>query len=462
MQTYFLDDQTFAQFRAYIYDLTGIDYTESKRYLLDTRVRRRARETNMDDGPSYLNFLQTSAENQSEIDLLIDQVSTHETSFFRHTNQIAIFEKIIDEIVDERRMAGNKRIKIWSAACSTGEEPYTLAMVVREKLGGETGWDISIEGTDISSGSIAQARRGRFSERNVRSTPEPYLSKYFRQDKDPRFYTLTPDMANSVKFEAISLIDNAQTNARRDFDIVFCRNVLIYFDDVAKKKVLEMLWKSLVPGGHLVLGTSDSLHGLTDSFQRTQHSVFNFFLRAPDSTVPNTAAAATQGTTPTARAVEAAPSLPPPSALDNSQSLQLKILIERLDRGIRDLSEDLNNSLGKTIDAVSTVTSTLETLVQNENLDPKSRAELRGADRQLMRILLFLQVGDRTQQKTEALRATLQELSDNLLGAEKEAPDLQVSITSFDKNLLPQDDEESDDEDDDGTMSQDDIDALFN
>ena len=450
MQTYFLDDQTFAQFRAYIYDLTGIDYTESKRYLLDTRVKRRARETNMDDGASYLNFLKTSADNQSEIDLLIDLVSTHETSFFRHPNQITIFEKIIDE----RRMAGNKRISIWSAACSTGEEPYTLAMVVREKLGGETGWDISIEGTDISSGAIAQARRGRFSERNVRSTPEPYLSKYFRQDKDPGFYTLTPDMANSVKFEAISLIDDAKTDARRDFDIVFCRNVLIYFDDVAKKKVLEMLWKNLVPGGHLVLGTSDSLHGLTDSFQRTQHSVFNFFLRPPNSTAPNTTAAATQATASTARAVEAAPSLPSPPARDNSQSLRLKTLIQRLDRGIRDLTQDLNNSLGKTINAVSTVSSTLETLGQSEHLDPKTRAELRGADRQLMRILLFLQVSDRAQQKTEALRAMLQELSDNLLGAEKKALDLQVNITRFDKNLLPQDD--------DGTMSQDDIDALFN
>ena len=106
----------------------------------------------MDDGASHLNFLKTSSDNQSEIDLLIDLVSTHETSFFRHPNQITIFEKIIDEIIDERRMAGNKRINIWSAACSTGEEPYTLAMVVREKLGGETGWDITIEDTNISSG----------------------------------------------------------------------------------------------------------------------------------------------------------------------------------------------------------------------------------------------------------------------------------------------------------------------
>jgi uncharacterized protein involved in exopolysaccharide biosynthesis len=135
-----------------------------------------------------------------------------------------------------------------------------------------------------------------------------------------------------------------------------------------------------------------------------------------------------------------------PPAHDNSQSLRLKTLIQRLNRGIRDRTQDLNNSLGKTINAVSTVSSTLKTLGQSVNLDPKTRAELRGADRQLMRILLFLQVSDRAQQKTEALRTMLQELSDNLFGAEKEALYLQVNITSFDKNLLPHDD----------------IDALFN
>ncbi len=96
MQAYFLADQTFVQFRAYIYALTGIDHNESKRYLLDTRVRRRVRETNMEDGPSYLHFLKTNSDSQDEIDLLIDQVSTHETSFFRHTYQIDIFESLID------------------------------------------------------------------------------------------------------------------------------------------------------------------------------------------------------------------------------------------------------------------------------------------------------------------------------------------------------------------------------
>ena len=153
-------------------------------------------------------------------------------------------------------------------------------------------------------------------------------------------------------------------------------------------------------------GTSDSLHELTDSLQRTQQLGVQL--------------------------------LPTPSELHRAEHGGCGYTGPRpINRARRE--------------------NALETLRQSENLDPKTRAELRGADRQLMRILLFLQVGDRTQQKTEALRATLQELSDNLLRAEKEAPDLQVNITSFDKNLLPQDDG-----DDDGTMSLDDIDALFN
>ncbi len=124
------------------------------------------------------------------------------------------------------------------------------------------------------------------------------------------------------------------------------------------------------------------------------------------------------------------------------------------------MRQDLDNSLGKTIDAVGTVTNALEILGEKENIDPKSRAELRGVDRQLMQILLFLQVGERSQQRTEALRAALLELPDHLFGTDKEAPDLQVNMTSFDKNLLPPDAQNGQTGDDD-TMSQDDIDTLF-
>ncbi len=473
--SFFLDDTTFVQFRDYIYELTGIHYTDGKRYLLDTRVRRRALDVGMADGPSYLDFLKNNPKREAEINQLIDQVSTHETSFFRHANQIKAFSHIASELIEQKRAAGKRKIKIWSAACSTGEEPYTLAMVLKELLGNESGWDITMIGTDISPGSIAQARQTRFPERNLRNVAEPYLSRYFVPDaRDPLYQSLSNEIASMVEFQVLSLINSQQMSKFRDFDMVFCRNVLIYFDETAKKKVVDALWHSLCPGGHLALGPSDSLHGISEAFQRNEHSLYNFYQR------PDVAADATTSTqrverkelSKQAKRSDVAP-LPSParkpmatppsrteSALSSGQSLRLKILIQRLDRGIRDLNQDLDTSLSKTIEAIGSVTDSLATLSDEDDLSPKVRSQLRVADRQLMRILLFLQVGDRAQQKSEALRAALQEMSDRLLGKEKEAPDLKVNISSFDENILPND-EQDQEASTDATMSQDDIDALF-
>jgi chemotaxis protein methyltransferase CheR len=463
-QAFFLDDRTFVQFRDYIYELTGINYTDGKRYLLDTRVRRRAQEVGMADGLRYLDYLKNNAQRETEVNLLIDQVSTHETSFFRHANQISTFAKLAAALIETRRAAGNRKIKIWSSACSTGEEPYTLAMVIKELLGGETGWDITIVGTDISAGSVEEARNTLFPERNLRNVTEPYLSRYFSADPAaPQHLRLSEKIASMVAFRVVSLINAQQMAQFRDFDIVFCRNVLIYFDDEAKKKVIGALFDSLAAGGYLVLGPSDSLHNISDAFQRSEYSVYNFYRKpaAEGQTAKSVARVAGRPVAKTRSKLSPAPvpaSAASSSALSGSESLRLKILIQRLDRGIRDLSSDVDTSLSKTIEAVGSVTDTLSALSEESDLAPNLRAQLRTADRQLMRVLLFLQVGDRTGQKSEALRATLQEMSDRLLGEQKEAPDLQVNISSFDENILP---EESGDEKGGESMSQDDIDALF-
>jgi|GEM_PF-238702 len=465
-QTYFLDDRTFLQFRDYIYELTGISYTDGKRYLLDTRVRRRAQEVGMVDGSSYLDYLKNSPQREGEINLLIDQVSTHETSFFRHANQIKTFAKLVGELIETRRAAGNRKIKIWSAACSTGEEPYTLAMVVKELLGDEIAWNITIAGTDISPGSIKKARNTLFTERNLRNVAEPYLSRYFSANPDdPQHLRLSEEIAGMVELQVVSLINANQVARFRDFDLVFCRNVLIYFDDEAKKKVVEALWNSLAAGGHLVLGPSDSLHNISDAFQRSEYSVYNFY-KKPDAPTKSITPLKPVNNQPPTRAVvrptisSAYVTRPAsPAGPSSSDLLRLKILIQRLDRGIRDLNQDVDNSLSKTIEAVSSVADSMGSLSEEEDLAPKVRSQLRTADRQLMRILLFLQVGDRAGQKSEALRATLQEISDRLLGEQEEAPDLKVDILSFDENILPT--ESAGDGQDNESMSQDDIDALF-
>ena len=159
-QAFFLDDRTFVQFRDYIYELTGINYTDGKRYLLDTRVRRRAQEMGMTDGLRYLDYLKNNAQREKEVNLLIDQVSTHETSFFRHVNQINTFSKLAAALIDARRAAGYRKIKIWSSACSTGEEPYTLAMTLAEYAREHPGFNWRVTASDLSTRMLDRAREG--------------------------------------------------------------------------------------------------------------------------------------------------------------------------------------------------------------------------------------------------------------------------------------------------------------
>jgi chemotaxis protein methyltransferase CheR len=449
MSAQFLDDNAFRAFQEYIGRLTGIHYAEAKRYLLDARVRKRAGEVGCEDAADYLDFLQSDPRGRQEIDELIDQLSIHETSFFRHQKQIEIADDIIAGLIATRRQNGSRSLDIWSAACSSGEEPYTLAMVVGELLAAEPNqWNLTITGTDISARAIARARTARYGKRSVQGVPEPYLSKYFQLEPGgSQEYVLSADIVRMVTFRSLSLLDDFRMESVRNQDLIFCRNVLIYFDTETKKKVLATLWNALRPGGYLMLGPSDSLYGLSDAFQRTPHSVHNLFRRPvevdepPPSTpviLPNTAPK-----------VEATA---PPTSL----SLKEKGLVMRLDRGLNDLQRDFDSALERIIDAVGEIAGIIQDLSSSDAADSQSQMALSRIDRQIARILLFLQVGDRGHQKMEALRGLVQELSDRMMDGTREAPDLQVSTSAFDTRILDEGAEREDE-----SLSQDDIDALF-
>lgn len=449
----FLDDSAFRAFQEYIGQLTGIHYAETKRYLLDARVRKRAAAVGRADAADYLDFLQNDPRGKREIDALIDQISIHETSFFRHQKQIEIARNIIADLIAERRQSGSRSLDIWSAACSSGEEPYTLAMVVRELLAAEPNqWDLTITGTDISAAVVARARTARYGKRSVQGVPEPYLSRYFQLEPgDSQEYVLSADIVGTVTFRSLSLLDDFRMESMRNQDLIFCRNVLIYFDTETKKKVLTALWNALKPGGYLMLGPSDSLYGLSDAFQRTPHSVHNLFCRPVEADEPPSSPPVILPTT--APKVKA-------TAPSTSLSLKEKGLVMRLDRGLNDLQRDFGSALERTLDAVGEIADIIQELSSNDAANGQSRAALSRIDRQITRILLFLQVGDRGHQKMEALRGLVQELSDRTMGGAREAPDLQVSTSTFDTRIL---DESADPEEGrkDESLSQDDIDALF-
>jgi chemotaxis protein methyltransferase CheR len=254
-----LQDGTFRQLRDFIYDKCGIYVPDTKKYLLEKKIGARVQARNLGSFEDYL-VLARSAQSGDELSKLFDAVTTNETYFFRETQQ---FDVLLDNIVPaiiEKRPA--KDIKIWSAACSSGEEPYPISLLLAEK---KAGLRPEILASDISEEVLATARKAVFGSYSIRNVPPACLQKYF---KDSGWaMELIPAIRAPVKFLNVNLIDDKKIRTIRDVDVIFCRNVLIYFDDKAKQKVVSNLYDSLRPGGYLFIGSSESLHNVTRAFR---------------------------------------------------------------------------------------------------------------------------------------------------------------------------------------------------
>ena len=208
----------------------------------------------------YLPFLRSRGD--GELKILYGVVTTNETYFFREPQQFDVFTKhVLPRVLDRKR---NKEIRVWSAACSSGEEPYTVAAILKETAPAVRA---EIVGSDISDGVLESARRGVYSSYAVRIVPPYYQQKYFRSSGDT--YELDEAVRKSVKFMNVNLIDEKSVRMIRDVDVIFCRNVLIYFDDKSKRKAVSLLYDALAPNGFLMVGTSESLHNVTRALQPT-------------------------------------------------------------------------------------------------------------------------------------------------------------------------------------------------
>lgn len=261
-----LSNETFKQLRAFIYEKTGILFSEKKTYLLENRLRYRLDDCGCSNFEEYFYFLKYDPGRNQELPKLYDSITTNETSFFRDAVQIQAFENdLLPFVLNENGEKRRKELKVWSAAASTGEEAYTIAMQMLNKGLHNQGWSIDIVGTDISSKVIASAKAGIYGKNAVRNTPSDYLRKYFSNSGDD--YALLPEVKKMVQFKTMNLMDQTSMRTMRNFDIIFCRNVLIYFDDNAKKSVISNLYDSLRPGGYLLIGYSESLHNISRSFK---------------------------------------------------------------------------------------------------------------------------------------------------------------------------------------------------
>ena len=264
-------DDEFRQLRDFIYSQCGIFIGENRKYLIENRLATRIKELNLTSYSEYYNYLRFDANKRAELSRLFEAVTTNETSFYRNPPQLQIFQEVVlKDMLDKQRKLNQRKLRIWSAGCSTGEEPYTIAIILHELLKQEMlTWDIKITANDLSEAVLASARRGVYSEYTLRTMPKELVSKYFTQEANQ--YKLEPKLKHLVSFGQINLNDKLQLARVERSHIVFCRNVIIYFDDDMKRRVISAFYDNLLPGGALLIGHSESLHNISRAFKPEHH-----------------------------------------------------------------------------------------------------------------------------------------------------------------------------------------------
>ncbi|HET7706750.1 MAG TPA: protein-glutamate O-methyltransferase CheR [Thermoanaerobaculia bacterium] len=258
-----LPDDVFRQLRDQIYKRTGMFFSESSKYLIQKRLSPRAKELNFDSFQKYFYFLQYDPRSESEFDQIYDLITTNETYFFREPAQLNAFaEEIVPELMAKKSL---KRIRIWSAGCSSGEEPYSIAMLLQE-----AGWyqkgSFEIFASDLNQAVLQKARRGVYRENAFRATSPHLREKYFTKEPDGS-WKISDDIRNRVSFGRLNIYDEGRVALLGALDVVFCRNVIIYFDDASKRVVINNFYNRLVDGGYLLLGHSESLISLSTQFK---------------------------------------------------------------------------------------------------------------------------------------------------------------------------------------------------
>ena len=277
-----LPDDIFKQLRDYIRNYCGMYFDDGSKYLLQRRLSRRVRLHQLKSFKDYYHFLSYDRRREEELVEVIDNLTTNETYFFREDAQLKAFtEEIMPEIA--RIKKGSRELRIWSAGCSTGEEPYTIAMLLMDK-GYSADWDVSIVGSDINQKVLAAARRGLYRRGSFRTTDEYHLKKYFKEDS-PGVFKVSEDVRKHVSFSYLNLFDSYKLNFLAEFDVIFCRNVIIYFDLESKKKVIDTFYKKLAPGGYLLLGHAESLMNLSTAFKLV-HLKNDMVYQKPQKAVP--------------------------------------------------------------------------------------------------------------------------------------------------------------------------------
>jgi len=238
-------------------------FTEAKRYYVERRVIERMTATGSSSFETYFGRLR--ADLQGEVEQFVNAFTINETYFYREEHQLAC---LTSELLAERLKvkARGEPIRIWSVPCSTGEEPYSIAIWLLENWSHVDEFDIEIVGSDIDTDVIAIARAGAYGKRALMRLPPPVVDKYFAVDGRDNWQILD-DLRASVRFTQVNIVERAETKPHGQFDVIFCRNVLIYFDDLSRRTAAENLFENLYPGGFICLGHTESMSRISPLFE---------------------------------------------------------------------------------------------------------------------------------------------------------------------------------------------------
>jgi len=260
-----LSMKNFIVFRDLVYDRYGIHFDSKKIYFVKKRLAARIEACGLESVEDYLRYLKFRDPKGVEFQKILNLLTTNETYMFREFEQLAVFaENCLDEVCTNKKKNGDKTINIWCAGCSTGEEAYTLGIILMEMLEPFETWNAQIMASDIDTMVLSKAKKGEYSSRSVKDVPDEYLEKYLTISNNK--FVVNQSVKDLIKFRHLNLMNIQEMKAAGHFDFIFCRNVLIYFDDTSRRKVVNQFYECLEPGGFIFLGHSESISRISSSF----------------------------------------------------------------------------------------------------------------------------------------------------------------------------------------------------
>ncbi|MDR3764959.1 MAG: protein-glutamate O-methyltransferase CheR [Acidobacteriota bacterium] len=271
------------QIRDLIYSVAGIFHAENRLAFLEDRCGRRMKELNFQNLRQYFEYLTCSAERTSEMTKLLNEITVGETFFFRNQPQINAMQRLVlPSIVATKQQSHYKHLRIWSAGCSTGEEPYTMAILLIEELQRFLrGFTFEIIATDLNERSLLRCKEGTYGDYALRNVSPDLLRKYFEAVPGTHDFRVKDEVRKYIKFSRLNLSDDSKMVFVKSLDVIFCCNVLIYFDGASKKRVIQHFYNNLLPNSYLFLGHSESLFGINDEFRLVHFPGAMAYVKSP-------------------------------------------------------------------------------------------------------------------------------------------------------------------------------------